>query len=282
MIDPECIATCHSYISNRKYKHWLKIAVWHHGIHGVPAENNFMDERTVQFLIDKEFKIGLHGHQHKSDFFEARFSADQIRNMLIFGCGTLCGPKEDIPLGETRQYSIIEVDNSCLKLRFHVRKGVDQPPGLPIWMPGNIKQNYYKSYMDVNMETILVTKDMETRGEMVEKSKLLKELAVSEDLVAKKEYSGALKKLENMNQDDPFVRRLTIECLFQLEIDEKIIQYLKKPATITEFTYLCEALWRKGEFLVLRKLVDEFRQSPDIFNSEQFRRIDGKLKDKGY
>lgn len=146
-INSECIARCHGYINQEKYDDWLKITVWHHGVHGVPAESDFMDERIVQFMIDKGFQLGLHGHQHRSDVFNVKFSADQSLKMLIFGCGTLRAPKQDIPLGETRQYSIIELHKSAT-VRFHVRKAVEQPPGLPIWMAGNIRQNEDKSYVD--------------------------------------------------------------------------------------------------------------------------------------
>lgn len=280
MIHPECMANCHNNINQAKYNDWLKIAVWHHGVHGFPTRSDFMDERIVQFLIDKGFQIGLHGHQHKSDFFEVKFSADQSIAMQIFGCGTLCASQQDIPLGETRQYSIIELDSSTTDLKFHIRKAVEQPLGLPIWMPGNIRQNKDKSCMNIKTP-ITINTDKGKKQEMQSKLDLLKELAEAENLVAKKDYSEALRKLKLLDQENPFVRRLTIECLSQLEMDDECIRFIKEPNTITEFTYLSEALWRKKNLPDLRKLLDESSQNPDIANSEPFKRMNSKLKYRG-
>jgi len=48
MINPQCITNCHNPIRNNKYEKWIKIAVWHHGIHGLPMQNDFMSEHVVQ------------------------------------------------------------------------------------------------------------------------------------------------------------------------------------------------------------------------------------------
>lgn len=278
-IHPECMVNCHNTINQVKYNDWSKIAVWHHGVHGFPTSSDFMDERIVQFLIDKGFQIGLHGHQHKSDIFEVKFSADQSIAMQIFGCGTLCASQQDIPSGETRQYSLIELDSST-DLKFHIRKAMEQPNGLPIWMPGNIKQNKDKSCMNIKIP-ITINKDKGKNQEMQSKSNLSKGLVEAENLVAKKDYPEALEKLKLLEEENPFVQRLTIECFSQLELDDECIQFIKEPNTITEFAYLSEALWRNKNLPDLRKLLDELSQNQDIANSEPFKRMKSKLKDRG-
>lgn len=42
MIHSECMVNCHSSINQEKYNDWLKIAVWHHGVHGFPTRSDFM------------------------------------------------------------------------------------------------------------------------------------------------------------------------------------------------------------------------------------------------
>lgn len=279
LINPECIADCHTPLVSRKYDKWTKIAVWHHGIRAIPNEPDFMDERIVQFMIDKGFRIGLHGHQHRTDFFDVKFSADYCQRMLVLGCGTLLAPNGDLPLGETRQYSLIEFDKT--RLRFHVRKGVNQPPDMPIWMPGNIRQSGDRSYMEV------VTGQFAASGEVLEDKgettlmELFKDLGKAEELIAGKEHKKALEILRGLNQSNPFVKRLTIECFFYLEMDKEIVENVKSPTTPTEFVHLSEALWRLRDYPALRKLVEELQNTPSIANSEQFKRIEAKLKDKG-
>lgn len=276
MIHPECIADCHSYIAQEKFEDWLKIAVWHHDVHGFPMRSDFMDERTVQFLIDKGFQIGLHGHLHKDEIFELRFSADQSLKMLVFGCGSLSAPRQGIPLGMSNQYSIIEIDRPSNSLRYHIRKAVEQPPELPIWMPGNIRQNKDKSYIDVRLEEHVAREQ-----KMPPKSVLLKELVEIEYLIGEKDYAQALAKLKPLNQQNPFVRRLTIECLWQLDMDNELISFIKEPNTVIEFTYFSEALWRKNRIQELRDLVEKLGSNLGIANSEPFKRIKKKLIDRG-
>jgi len=275
-IHPECIASCYSYISQEKFDDWLKIAVWHHDLHGFPNRADFMDERVVQFLIDKGFQIGLHGHLHKDEIFEIKFNADQSVKMPVFGCGSLSASPQNIPLGVSNQYSIIEIDDSLTNLRYHIRKAVEQPPELPIWMPGNIRQNKDKSYIDVKLERHIVEE-----YEMPAKSVLLKGLVEVEDLIAKKEYSQALAKLELLDQGNPFVRRFTIECLWQLDMDGELADFIKEPNSVTEFAYLSESLWRRSRIKDLKELVDKLSSRTEIVDSEPYKRIIKKLADRG-
>ena len=310
-INPDCMANCHSLINNEKYGDWLKIAVWHHGIHSFPKKSDFMDEGTVHFLIDKGFQLGLHGHQHKSDIYDIRFNADQKVKMAILGSGTLCASPQDIPAGETRQYNIIEIDGSFDSLRLHIRKTVEQTDGLPIFMPENIRQNNGERYWDIPLKTsklstgkinivekakefsfiqkivrMIRSKTMKanTRKElkMFDTSDFSKELEEIDSLVAKKEYGRALIKLDPLPLKHPFTRRLKIECFAQLKMDDECIKLIKTPSNIMEFTYITEALWRQKKFSDLRILLDKVSDNHAFVRSEQFNRMDNKLKDKGF
>jgi len=272
-IHPESIACCYNHVSQEEFDDWLKIAVWHHDTHGVPNRADFMDERAVHFLIDKGFQIGLHGHLHKEEIFEIRFSADQSVRMPVFGCGSLSVSPQNIPIGSSSQYSIIGIDASLTELRCHARKAVEQPPELPIWMPGNINQ---KSYIDVRLERYIVKE-----YEMPAKSTLLKGLVEVEDLVAKKEYQQALVKLKLLDQANSFVRRFTIECLWQLDMDDDLTNFIGEPKSVTEFAYLSESLWRKNRIKELKELVDQQNSIPNIADSEPYKRIAKKLANRG-
>jgi hypothetical protein len=275
-IHPESMASCYNYINQEKFDDWLKIAVWHHDMHGVPNRADFMDERAVQFLIDKGFQIGLHGHLHKDEIFEIKFSADQTVKIPVFGCGSLSASPQNIPLGASNQYSIIEIDASLTNLRYHVRKAVEQPPELPIWMPGNLRQNKDKSYIDVELERHVVKE-----YRMPAKSALLKGLVEVEDLIVKKEHLQALTRLKVLDQANPFVRRFTIECLWQLDKDDELADFIGEPKSVTEFAYLSESLWRKNRMKDLKELVDKLSSIREIADSEPYKRIAKKLADRG-
>ena len=274
-INPECIADCYERINQKKFIDWVKIAVWHHDIHGSPLRSDFMDDKTLQFLIDKGFHIGLHGHHHKSDVFEVRFNPDETMKMNVFSCGSLGAERGSISLGEGRQYGLIELNKDDLHVRFSLRKALDQPPQLPIWMPGNIRQNRDKSYIDGVLSSNIGNREKMT-------TTLTKDLAEVNMLISKKDYSLALEKLTLLDISNPFVRRLLIECYWQMDRYPELIKVIGKPASLIEFTYLTEALWREKAFFALKELIEKTKKDKNFASSPIFERIMKKMKDAGY
>lgn len=270
-INPECIAKCYEKISQKEFGDWVKIAVWHHDIQGYPWRSDFMDSRTLQFLIDKGFHIGLHGHNHGTDILEVRFSADNNMKMNVFGCGSLGGPRNTIPLGESRQYGLLELNMVYMAVRFHLRKALDQPPDLPIWMAGSIKQNEDKSYIDGKLSIRIGRKALMTD--------VMKKLAEIQGLISENEHARALEKLIVMDSSNPFVRRLTIECYWQLDKNRELIAAIGKPTSLIEFTYLTDALWREKDLRTLKRVVEEGEKDQKIAPSEVFLRMKKKIED---
>lgn len=267
-INPNSMSNCHAQINNDEYEKWIKIAVWHHSLHGFPQRIDFLDEGTIQFLIDKGFNIGLHGHLHKGDIFKIMLSADQRVQMQVFGSGSLSASQSDIPAGEKRQYSIIEFSNNLIL--YHIRNAVELPIGLPIWMKGTLEQNMNKSYMKITIGREVI--------EVSPSSEMIKELSVIDELITQNAYSEALKKLEYLDQKDPFVRKLTTECLFQLELDDRLISFIGNPKTTSEFIYFSESLWRQEKIPELKQLLIKVKKNKDIVGSEAFKRMKLKIE----
>jgi len=270
-INSECIAKCYEKISQKDFDQWIKIAVWHHDIKGYPSRSDFMDPRTLQFLIDKGFQVGLHGHNHCLDILDVKFSADNKMKMNVFSCGSLGGSRDTIPLGESRQYGLLELNRVNMTVRFNLRKALDQPPDLPILMAGNIKQNGDKSYIDGELSIEIERKTLMTD--------ILEKLAEVERLISETEYSRALEKLKGMDSSNPFVRRLTIECYWQLDKNQELIAAIVKPTSLMEFTYLTDALWKEKDLPILKKVVEEGGKNKKIASSEVFLRIKKKIED---
>lgn len=275
-INPECISNCYDYIGLKKFNGWRKIALWHHDTYGVPNRADFMDERTVQFLIDKGFHIGLHGHLHRTEVCEIKFSADQNVKIPLFGCGSLSAPAHAIPTGMSNQYSILEINEISGNIRCFLRKAVGQPPELPIWMSGNFTQNSNKDYITIKIE------ESEKQESLTPMNPLNRELFEIQDMVAKGEFNGALQKLKVLNQNEPMVRRLTIECLWQLDMDNDLISCIKDPASLSEFGYLAESLWRSGLVKDLAVLLAKKESATEIARSEVYKRMSKQVSDRGF
>ena len=106
-------------------------------------------------------------------------------------------------------------------------------------------------------------------------------LAEIDELVSKKRFLTAIEKLVLLDQENPIVRMWTVECLFQLEYNDKLVKYIGEPVTVTEFSYLCESLWKLKKFQELKILIEQKRTVPEMRDSVAFKRFENKLSDCG-
>ncbi len=97
------------------------VAVWHHSIVGGPRSHDYMDARIVHKLIDFGFNLGLHGHQHRPGAAPFRLHLPNLTSMAVVGAGSLAVGDNELPMGERRQFNIVEVDTSQKQLTIYVR-----------------------------------------------------------------------------------------------------------------------------------------------------------------
>jgi hypothetical protein len=275
IINPTCLLSCDDIVIDKEYDNWLKIAVWHHDVHGDPRRIDFLDDTTIQYLIDKGFKIGLHGHLHKDEIFEVRFSADRTIKMNVLGCGS--ASSYDVPIGYSNEYSIASISVPINQIRYFVRKAIEQYP-LPIWMRGNVKQNNNKSYIDIKIEE--PKESGGSRNRLPAPNDVLRKLYTIEQLMGNMEYEQALKLLLILDQKNIIVNRYTIECLAQLQHDKELVEIIKDPKSIIEFTYLTDALWRLQRFEEIEEILSSLSASTVFTTSAPYKRMKEKLSDR--
>ncbi len=71
-IPTQAISQSHLATNNRDYS--LKIAVWHHDIKGDPQRSDYIGTDIIQLMIDRGYRLGMHGHRHKADASPVKFS----------------------------------------------------------------------------------------------------------------------------------------------------------------------------------------------------------------
>lgn len=116
------VAKCHLRINQSGKQYALKMAVWHHDVSGPPRRNDYMDSAIVKLMIDRGFRLGLHGHQHKANASPEWVYTARRTSMVVVSAGSLCAGTFDIPRGVSREYNVIEIDQSYTKARIHVRE----------------------------------------------------------------------------------------------------------------------------------------------------------------
>ena len=88
----------------------LRIGVWHHNTSGGPRDNNYLHNHYLQNLIQFEFNIGLHGHQHKTETVSSNAKYLNSNRIVTVSAGSLCAGRNNLPTGEARQFNILEID----------------------------------------------------------------------------------------------------------------------------------------------------------------------------
>ncbi len=99
----------------------VAVAVWHHSIVGGPRVDDYMDQHVVHKLIDYGFCIGLHGHQHYSGAAPYELCLPNLTSMALIGAGSLAVGDDQLPVGESRQYNIVNIDMKKKSITIHVR-----------------------------------------------------------------------------------------------------------------------------------------------------------------
>ena len=97
------------------------VAVWHHSIIGGPRSQDYMDQRVVEKLIDFGFNIGLHGHQHHPGAAPFQLNLPNLTAMAVVGAGSLAVGDGELPMGERRQFNIVDVDTDQERITVYVR-----------------------------------------------------------------------------------------------------------------------------------------------------------------
>ena len=99
----------------------VAVAVWHHSITGGPRVQDYMDQRIIHKLIDFGFNIGLHGHQHYPGAAPFELRLPNLTSMVVVGADSLAVGDSELPMGEQRQFNIVNIDLDEESISVHVR-----------------------------------------------------------------------------------------------------------------------------------------------------------------
>ena len=118
-IDTAALAASRQLIADSVSR--VAMAVWHHGIIGRPHTVDYMDQQAVHKLIDYGFQVGLHGHQHYPGAAPFTLALPNLTSISVVGAGSFAVGDEELPMGERRQFNILEIDDEEETVTVHVR-----------------------------------------------------------------------------------------------------------------------------------------------------------------
>jgi hypothetical protein len=236
-IHPECIANVNMKLRALQKKGRLVLATWHHNTKGLPNDSNYMDNSRLKNFIESGISIGFHGHQHKTELIHEYSDVIEQKKIIVFSAGTLCGGPNELPVGNNRQYNLIEIanedENPNLEVTLHVREKTDSSPfDNPIWTAGRIDSKNVSHY------TIEIKKPIisDISGTFIEIEKLMNE----------KKYQEAKSALLTLDKKDAYVRKFLAECILQTEDFDLAIKVFTEPQTDEEAITVLNAALQLG------------------------------------
>lgn len=152
----------------------LPIGVWHHNAYGGPYQSDYMSTEVLDKLLEHRIKIGLFGHQHKSqiaeEYSDLLISEESRKRLLLISSGTLYGGDGEQHRGIRRQFNIIELEmeHGEAKVLVHVREdgNNDVTSDDPFWKAKSLPDGvitYHVKYKNVTDDEILRRIDDEAR-----------------------------------------------------------------------------------------------------------------------
>ena len=118
-IDPESVTLSQKLVADCMAP--VAVAVWHHSIIGGPRAQDYMDARVVHRLIDFGFSVGLHGHQHYPGAAPFELLLPNLASMVVVAGGSIAVGDSELPMGEQRQFNVVDIDSSSKAITIHVR-----------------------------------------------------------------------------------------------------------------------------------------------------------------
>jgi hypothetical protein len=245
-IHPDCVAGATRGVASLVRAGRLPIAVWHHNLSGGPRDSDYMDAEFLQSLMDGGFVMGLHGHQHRPQFIEHRFTADRQKALAVVSAGTLCGGPNSLPTGRRRAYNLILIDPLTGASSVHVREMKNGEFGLPVWGAAFVPE-FNGPTIDFNLQT-------PPREKFA-----LQAASEAAELLRKGDRAGAFALVRGFPEDD-FARRVALQALQEADDWPGIVGFCNPPRSNLELIAVFEALYQVGDRNGLRELT----QSSDV------------------
>jgi len=213
----------------------LRIAVWHHSIHGPPMRDDYMDAGQVGEMAGFGFQLGIHGHQHAAAAMTHYVHLSESHSMAVVGAGSLCAGSKELPRGVNRQYNLVVIEDDLLRARVHVRE-IGEGEQFSRKSNGIFSQGFVELSWQANTNVMGIKTD--AREENIRQTILEAEDALKTGYARK-----AIELLQDIELSSAsHARRIVIEAALKLEDWTLLVTTLTHPQSIEEAILLVSAL----------------------------------------
>jgi hypothetical protein len=221
-VDPALLALAQDAVANSSSQ--LHIAVWHHSTSGGPTQQDFLDVGCIQRLMDYGFRVGLHGHHHRTAVNVMTLRLPTEEQMAIVSTGSVAAGRWALPLGVGRQYNLIDLQPAKRQLRVYIREAVTDL----IFVAAQRAELGGEQHLDLTWSP---TPAFAPRVSVVA-------LDDAFSAYAEKDFRKVLEILEEHQLDGDAARKLRIETLVALDEHAELIELLNDPKSADELMIL--------------------------------------------
>lgn len=230
--DPDVLASARDAIAASPCG--LHLAVWHHSTGGPPAETDFLDVQQVHRLIDYGFRVGLHGHYHRTDAAVMTLKLPTEEELALVSAGSLAAGRRELPVGVHRQYSLLQIDPAKRQLRVHVREAISDL----IFAASARTELGGNSYVDLRWSP--------TPRSPAGTAAVIAAVDDAYRAFAGRDPRRAWELLQGLPPQGGPARRLLLDVLTDLEEWDALIEAIGAPTTQEELMLLVRALCNVG------------------------------------
>lgn len=245
-IPSEAVSGSYLQLAAERKEPLLTISVWHHDVQGPPRRSDYMDVEIVRLMIDRGYRLGMHGHQHRSDALPVYLYNSDRQTMAVVSAGSLCAEPERLPRGSSCQYNIVEISDNYLSARVHVREMLTQG----VFGPGRLLGLGAGSHAKVQWTPVPTSPvvNIGRGGGMVNAA-----VEQIEDSISTGQYNDAIARIDVTGGIlGNYGRRLLSEALFKANNWKRLVVHLGNPRNSEELVKLVVAAialrdWRKAD-----------------------------------
>jgi len=234
-IKRQAISASHLELSSAPYSFELWLAGWHHNIEGPPYRTDYMDMDLVRNMIGRGFRLGLYGHQHRTQAEPRHIFLPDRNTMAVVGTGSLCAGPKELPTGFYRQYTVIELADDLQSARVHVR----QMETAQLFSRAHLNSVGGRSYVDLEWE---IPKEIAARLAATAPTPHAQVIIEAERSVKNQRFPDAVSLLEPLMVDlERYGRTVFFEAAVGAGRWDLIIKHGHSPQSIQELMNLVEA-----------------------------------------
>src|ERR1035437_1069038 len=234
-IPPGAVARCSLDLRDIDHTYDLRVAVWHHSIHGPPTRDDYMDLSQVEEIVGLGFQLGMHGHQYVSATATHHVYLAESQSMAVVSSGSLCAGARELPRGINRQYNMIVVEDGLQRGRAHLREMVEggqfSRKGNGEFIEGSVAIGWQKS-IDAMGHVVVAREENSKRA-----------ILLAEQALMAGDARIAIQLLHGVDlSPESYARRIAIEAASDLKDWNVLVATIGEPRSTEDAVLLVSAL----------------------------------------